>query len=222
MLQLENIAVSGWDAAIRGMRNPKNSWHLSDSKWIASNDDPKSPYDFRFEIGQNDLDLALRLTKAGTEHRKFLRMVHVSFDIVAPTFWWAEMDTYKVSTVRNSCSKMHKIHVKPIEIDDFSHESCDKIGYAQFMLKNVVTTCEQLRKDFNKTGNRDYWRALIELLPEGYNLRATWDGTFETLLSQCYQRAGHKLKEEWEPYLCTLFDDVPYLKDFYYATSDKK
>ena len=222
MLTIEKIVSDGWEAAIRGMRNPKNSWYLSDSKWIALTDNPTHPHDFRYELGPNDLDLCLRLNKAGSEHRKFVRMIHISFDVVAPIFWWAEHDTYKVATTRNSCSKMHKIHVKPFSMDDFSHEGCDKVPYAKAALEDVIRACEHLRQDFNETGNRECWRALIELLPEGYNMRATWDGSLETLLQQCHQRNGHKLKEEWEPYLAALFENIPYLGEYYDALYGKK
>lgn len=216
MIKIEKIETLGWEAAFRGMRNPMNSWDKSDSRWVdigVSYED----YQLEYELGQNDLDLAYRLIKAGTEHRKFLRMVHVQMDITAPMFFWAEHDTYKVATTRNSCSKMHKIHVKPFELDDFAHEGCEKILYASMAFNDVVIACEHLRKDFNKTHDRKYWRALIELLPESYMMKATWDGSMETLLSMMKQRDNHKLKEEWEPFRQKMFDNVPYLEKFYEA-----
>lgn len=215
MIKIDELETSGWNAAIRGMRNPLNSWAKSDSYW----DCPEYPY--RFVLGPNDLDLACRLIKAGPEHRKFLRMIHIQFDITGPMFWWAEYDTYKIATTRNSCSKMHKIHVKPFEIDDFSHEGCEEVPYARAHMLATIQVCEQLRVSFNKTKERKYWRALIELLPESYNMKATWDGSMETLLNVCHQRDHHKLYEEWAPMREYLFENVPYLKVFYDALYGK-
>lgn len=209
MIKIDQLETSGWAAAIRGMRNPLNSWAKSDSYW----DYPEHPD--RFILGENDLDLACRLIKAGPEHRKFLRMIHVQFDITGPMFWWAEYDTYKIATTRNSCSKMHKIHVKPFELDDFSHEGCEDVPYAYGHMLETIEVCEQLRQDFNETKERKYWRALIELLPESYNMKATWDGSMETVLNACHQRDHHKLYEEWAPMREYLFKNTPYLKVFY-------
>lgn len=216
MIQVENIETFGWEAAIRGMRNPLNSWSKSDSTPTFLAEDNKH------HLGPNDLDLACRLIKAGTEHRKFLRMIHVQMDITAPMFYWAEMDTYKVATTRNSCSKMHKIHTKSFEIDDVSYEGCNEIPYALTAMFDVLATCERLRLDFNTTKDRKYWRALIELLPESYNMKATWDGSLETVLSIIHQRDHHKLKEEWEPFRQSMFDHIPYCKEFYNAMFDKE
>lgn len=217
MIQVEHIETWGWEAAIRGMRNPKNSWHLSDSYWVPLEFEPQKPSDFFYNLGDNDRKLAMSLIKAGPEHCKFLRDVHVQFDVVAPVFWYSEFDTYKVATTRNSCSKMHKIHVKPFELSDFAHEGCDKIDYALGALLATIDTCERLRNDFNREGNRDYWRALIELLPESYMMRTTWDGSLKTVLDMEHQRKGHKLYEEWRQILTKLFQKVPYLEDFYKA-----
>lgn len=208
MIKIENIQVYGWEIALHGMRNPLNSWAKSDSKFYK---------DGTFELGPNDLDLACRLIKAGPEHRKFLRMIHVQMDIIAPTFWWSEFDTYKIATVRNSCSKMHKIHARPFELDDFAHEGCMEVDIAKDALINTINACEQLRLMFNETRDRKYWRALIELLPEGYMLKATWDGSLETVLSILKQRDRHKLHEEWEPLRQSMFDNIPYCKEFYNA-----
>ena len=216
MIQVENIETFGWEAAIRGMRNPLNSWSKSDSTPAFLAEDNKH------HLGPNDLDLACRLIKAGAEHRKFLRMIHVQMDITAPSFWWSEFDTYKVATTRDSCSKMHKIHVKPFELNDFAHECCDEVPYACVGLQNTIEVCEKLRIDYNTTQDRKFWRALIELLPEGYNMRATWDGSMETMLSVLHQRDHHKLKEEWEPFRQTCFDNIPYCKEFYEALYGKE
>ena len=210
MINIQNIQTYGWGAAIRGMRNPLNSWAKSDSCWAQNKTDfPSSPNDYVYVLGPNDLDLACRLIKAGPEHRKFLRMIHIQMDITAPTFIWAELDTYKVSTVRDSCSKMHRIHVKSFGCDDFTHESIDKIPYAAEEFSSVLLTCERLRLDYNTTKDKKYWRALIELLPEGYNMLATWDGSLETILSICKQRKAHKL-DEWEIFRQACFANIPY------------
>lgn len=209
MIKLENIETFGWEAAIRGMRNPKNSWNKIDSVW--------NPENTLCMLGPNDKNLALRLIKAGSEHRKFLRMIHVQMDITAPMFWWSEFDTYKIATTRNSCSKMHTIHIKPFELDDFAHEECMNIPIAHDALLTVIDACEQLRLAYNIAQEREYWRALIELLPEGYMMKATWDGSMETLLSILKQRDHHKLKEEWEPFRQACFENIPYCETFYEA-----
>lgn len=206
MIKVENIETFGWEAALRGMRNPKSSHDRADSRNTESNG---------YYIGENDMKLASTLAKAGTEHRKFLRMIHIQMDITAPMFWWAELDTYKVGTTRNSCSKMHTIHIKPFELDDFAHEGCKEIPIAHDALVEIILVCDQLRNLFNETHDRKYWRALIELLPESYMMKATWDGSFETMLNIMHQRDGHKLKEEWEPFRQACFDNIPYLKEFY-------
>lgn len=222
MLIVENIETWGWEAALRGMRNAKNSWNLADSYWVPLTSNPVKPSDFKYVIGPNDLKLASQLDDAGSEHRKFLRDIHVQFDVVAPTFWWSEFDTYKVATTRNSCSKMHKIHVKEFVRDDFCHEGCDEVDYASDALDRTIVACEQLRQDFNRTQERKYWRALIELLPEGYLMRATWDGSMETVLNVLKQRDHHKLKEEWGPICSKLLVEVPYLRHFYDVLKGRK
>lgn len=223
MIKVENIETFGWEAALHGMRNAKNSWAKSDSKYssdivwtpenIARFGNNVMGYDYC--IGENDMKLASTLVKAGTEHRKFTRMIHIQMDITAPMFWWSEFDTYKIGTTRNSCSKMHTIHIKPFELDDFAHECCMEIPIAHDALINAINACDQLRIMYNETHDRKYWRALIELLPESYMMKATWDGSFETMLNIMHQRDGHKLKEEWEPFRKACFDNIPYLEEFY-------
>ena len=223
MIKVENIETFGWEAALHGMRNAKNSWAKSDSKYssdivwtpenIARFGNNVMGYDYC--IGENDMKLASTLIKAGTEHRKFTRMIHIQMDITAPMFWWSEFDTYKIGTTRNSCSKMHTIHIKPFELDDFAHECCMEIPIAHDALINAINACDQLRIMYNETHDRKYWRALIELLPESYMMKATWDGSFETMLNIMHQRDGHKLKEEWEPFRKACFDNIPYLEEFY-------
>lgn len=234
MLKITNIESYGWEAAIRGMRNPMNSWDKSDTilyelGYYGCDDCPKRWENCSdllvtnngcLEIGPNDLDLACRLIKAGPEHAKFLRMIHVQMDITAPLFLWSEIDTYKVSTTRNSCSKMHRIHIKSFELDDFTHEGCNEVKYAMVALNSAIIICEQLRKDYNETKDKKYWRALIELLPESYNMLATWDGSMQTVLSILKQRKGHKL-DEWEQFRQACFNNIPYCKEFYEAYTGK-
>lgn len=216
MIKIENIETYGWEMAIKAMRNPMNSWAKSDSYYdIEEDPSPINPDDWViFRLGPNDLDLATRLIKAGPEHAKFLRMIHVQMDITAPTFLWSEADTYKVATTRNSCSKMHRIHVKSFELNDFSHEGCSEVPYAILSLSKTIETCERLRKDYNETKDKKYWRALIELLPESYNMLATWDGSLQTILSILRQRKSHKL-DEWEKFRQACFNNIPYCKEFY-------
>ena len=168
MIKVEGTEVYGFEAAIRGMRNPMNSWDRSDSdcKTIIR-DNGKYVEDF---IGNNDLKLMKQLAKAGPVHAKYRRMITVTCDITAPMFWWAEYDTYKVGTVRNSCSKMHKIHSSELYNIDFSVEGCREVGsWATLCFANVQNTCNKLIKKYNETKEKKYWRALIELLPESYN-----------------------------------------------------
>lgn len=200
MIKLENADVYGWEAAIRGARNPMNSWNQSDTSYGTG--EPVT------EIGPRDLRLLQNLANAGPDHGKFLRMVTVTLDITAPMVWWAEFDTYKVGTVRNSCSKMHKIHVKQFTYDDFSHEGCDEVPWAQIALEHTIAVCEDLRKKFNETGEKRYWRALIELLPEGYNMRATVFLNYAVLKAMYHARKHHKLFE-WR-FFCDWIRSLPY------------
>ena len=212
MIVIDKLNISGWDVAIRGMRNPLNSWDKSDSGWGMTDRGL-----IKYQIGDNDLQLACRLLHGGPEEAKWDRMIHVSMDITAPMFWWSEFDTYKVATTRNSCSKMHKIHVKAFTPDDFTHGAIDAVDYASETFTQVLTTCEQLRQDYNNTHERKYWRALIELLPEGYVMKATWDGSLETVLNIIHQRKTHKLKEEWQPFCDKMLKEIPHCMDFYKA-----
>lgn len=214
MIKIENIETYGWEAAIRGMRNPLDSWTRSDSTpaFLA--------VDNEYHLGPNDLDLALRLTKAGTEHRKFLRMIHVQMDITAPLYWWKEMDTYKVGTTANSCSTMHKIHAKEFVMDDFSY---DHLSYNLFdedspqnVLLHVIKVMNFHRDHYLKTKDKIHWWQMIQLLPSSYNQKRTWDGSMETILSILSQRKGHKL-DEWEVFRRAMFDNIPYCKKFYNA-----
>ena len=203
MIKFETNDVWGFEWAFKGMRNPMNSWDKSDSNWLFQ------------EIGENDLALARKLINAGSEHRKFLRQIYVSVDITAPMFWWFEYDTYKVGTTRNSCSKMHKIHVKPFEYNDFSHEGIDELqpGMKE-MFMQYIQMLEVLRSNFNETQEKKYWRALIEMLPEGYNMRATVTMTYENIYTMRQQRKGHKL-DEWRTDFFNWSDELPHLKKLF-------
>ena len=188
MLTIENVEIFGYKAAIRGMRNPMNSWAKSDSNADL--------------IGQNDEQLMLALAKA-PEERKYLRMIHAQFDVTAPLYWWKEFDTYKVGTVANSCSTMHKIHSKEFTLDDFSHEhigdvpNCDPMYYAA--LEGTIIALNEARRCFIDTKDKKYWWQMIQLLPSSYNQRRTIDLNFEVLLKQYRERKNHKL-DEWHIY----------------------
>ena len=198
MISLSNAVVFGWHSAIMGMRNPMNSWNKSDSVFYS---------DFSCKIGQNDLDLMEKLIKAGAEHRKFLRMLHVQMDIEAPLYWWKEFDTYKVGTVANSCSTMHKIAAKEFTLDDFSHEhltgetdglwvNADGRDFMCSALDFCQITCDVLnhyRELYLKTKDKKYWWQMIQLLPSSYNQLRTVDLNYEVLLNQYFQRKDHKL-----------------------------
>lgn len=212
MIKFENTEVMNFEGAIRGMRNPLNSWNKSDSYYDI---DDMAIVSRGYIIGPNDLDLARRLIKAGSDHRKFLRQIFVSVDITAPLYWWKEFDTYKVATVANSCSTMHKIHAKPIELSDFSiddfyieDEGLDLSDY----FKNVVADCESLRRKYLETKDKKYWRALIQLLPESYNQKRTVTLNYETLRNIYGSRRNHKL-DEWSIGLMEWIDSLPYAEE---------
>ena len=196
MIKIENVDVYGFEAAIRGARNPMNSWNKMDSY-----------YEFgRFQIGEDDYDLLRRLTIAGPEHRKWNRMVTVTMDITAPLYWWKEYDTYKVGTVANSCSTMHKIQAKEFELGDFSHEHLEE--YPKWLLSEVIVELNKNREDFNKTKDKDYWWQMIQLLPTSYNQKRTVHLNYEVLGSMYHQRKHHKL-DEWVEF-CNMIKTLPY------------
>lgn len=192
MIKIENTNVCGWKAAIRGMRNPMNSWDKSDSYHE----------DDAFVLGNADLDLMKKLIKAGTDHSKFMRMIDVSCDIIAPLYWWKEFDTYKVGTVRNSCSTMHTIHKKPFVIDDFSHEHCPAFLYGAMEMLNVW------RNLYIETNDKKYWFAMIQLLPSSYNQQATVQLNYAVLRNMYYSRKNHKL-DEWRVF-CEWSESLPH------------
>lgn len=194
MLTIENVEIFGYKAAIRGMRNPMNSWSKSDSNADL--------------IGQNDEQLMLALAKA-PEERKYLRMIHVQFDVTAPLYWWKEFDTYKVGTVANSCSTMHKIHAKEFTLDDFSHEHLDYISMGHLI--KLIEHLNYVRADYNETKSKDKWWQMIQLLPSSYNQRRTIDLNFEVLLKQYRERKTHKL-DEWHTY-CDWIKEIVLLNE---------
>lgn len=211
MIKIENVVLPSpeqWEGVIRAMRNPLESWAKSDSTFISirhlshdeDNDivEASDVYD-DIDIGPNDKKLMRQLAKAGSDHRKFMRMIPVMMDITAPIMYWKAWDTYKVATVRNSCSTMHKIHAKILTINDFSHEGCDEVDYARNGLEHTIDICERLRNDFNETKEKKYWRALIEILPEGYNMKSTVTLNYEVLRNMYHSRKDHKM-DEWKTF----------------------
>ena len=208
MLKVENVEVLGWEHAIRGMRNPKNSWAKSDSG-------PECPYgkekccgecQQNFCIGPNDKQLMMALRNAGTDHRKFMRMITVYLDITAPLYWWKEFDTYKVGTVANSCSTMHKIAAKEFTLDDFSHEH---LGFQSVrVLKDTIKVMNDFREEFIKDHEKENWWQMIQLLPSSYNQKRTVMLNYEVLANIYKSRRYHKL-DEWHT-LCDRIESLPY------------
>ena len=205
MILIEHEQVSGFDTAIRGMRNPLNSWAKSDSELEYDNDDG-----MKFEVGMNDLTLMFDLVRAGSDHSKFMRMINVTMDVTAPLYWWKEYDTYKVGTVANSCSTMHTIHKKEFELADFSHEHL--VGSAEGALMIVIDTLNMYRNLFLTTSNsekkKEYWWQLIQLLPTSFNQKRTIQLNYQVLRNIYHARKNHKL-DEWR-YFCTMIEKLPY------------
>lgn len=224
MIKIEETKTFGWEAAIRGMRNPMNSWDKSDThesscycpqfdKWDGATEDG-----FYLLVGDDDLNLMRRLCKAGSDHRKFMRMIFVSCDITAPLYWWKEFDTYKVGTVANSCSTMHKIHVKDFTLDDFSHEHLindeDLANYgAEWTtpldtLKITISSLNGARRAYLKTKDKKYWWQMIQLLPSSYNQKRTVTMNYEVLANIYGSRKNHKL-DEWRDF-CDWIKKFPH------------
>jgi hypothetical protein len=200
MIKIMNAQVFNLEGALRGMRNPMNSWDKSDSVEIDVDD---------FYIGPEDLKLARSLVKAGSDERKFLRQIFVSMDILAPLYWWKEFDTYKVGTVANSTSTMHKIHAKPFARDDFSHERMTP--WVLECLDNIIDVLEVRRQDYMESKDKAAWEDMIQLLPSSYNQLRTVTLNFENLLNQYNARKNHKLLE-WRAY-CSELRVLPYFYD---------
>lgn len=224
MIKIEETKTFGWEAAIRGMRNPMNSWHMSDThesssycpaldEWGGATEDG-----FYLLVGEDDLNLMHRLCKAGSDHRKFMRMIMVSCDITAPLYWWKEFDTYKVGTVANSCSTMHKIHAKEFTLDDFSHEYLindeDLANYgAEWTtpldtLKITISSLNGARRAYLKTKDKKYWWQMIQLLPSSYNQKRTVLLNYEVLTNMYNSRRHHKL-DEWHDF-CDWIKSLPH------------
>lgn len=214
MIKIENVEVMGWEHAIRGMRNPKNSWDKGDSG-LGCNNKLCSECGFKpnwcgftpmYTIGPNDIDLMKRLRNAGTDHRKFMRMIVVYVDVTAPLYWWKEFDTYKVGTVANSCSTMHKIHAKEFTLEDFSHEHLR--GRFGSSLKNTVVALNQARETYLETKDKEDWWQMIQLLPSSYNQKRTVMLNYEVLAGIYPMRKNHKL-DEWVEF-CKWIETLPY------------
>ena len=252
MLKLENTGVFGWEATIRGMRNPMNSWNKSDSGWCPNgtgygacyfdhrpicvhrgDDECIEKCEPKFCIGPNDLKLMKSLSKAGNDHAKFLRMINVTVDITAPLYWWKEFDTYKVGTVANSCSTMHKIHEKEFTIDDFSHEHLivsDNVNHIDMVawLQEQIDVLNEWRRTFLDVKNSDvssesakrYWWQMIQLLPSSYNQKRTVQLNYQVLKSMYFARKDHKL-DEWH-ILCDWMLTLPYFKEVCVDTNIKE
>lgn len=220
MIKIENVSVNNWEAAIRGMRNPMNSWDKSDSAacYNTSCEEclTEKGCDFfnedEFVAGENDLALMKKLVKAGTDHRKFMRFITVTCDITAPRYWWAEYDTYKVGTVTNSCSTMHTVHKKEFVLDDFSHEHLfDDENHMAIFKSSLCRTIADLntaRDLFLETHDKKYWWQIIQLLPSSYNQRRTLMLNYEVLMNMYHARKNHKL-DEWRAF-CEWVETLPY------------
>jgi len=200
LLKVERISVMNLENAMRGARNPLNSWARSDSYYNENG---------QYILGENDLGLAKRLARAGSDHRKYLRQIFISVDVTAPMYWWKEYDTYKVATVANSTSTMHKIHSKEFSRDDFSLDKLDEDSMAFF--DTIITKLEELRLKYTETKDKQYWYDIIQLLPSSYNQMRTCSLNYETLINIYYARKGHKL-DEWHTF-CDFIKTLPYAKD---------
>lgn len=200
MLTIERTSVMNLENAMRGARNPLNSWNRMDSFYDG---------DGQYRLGEKDLDLAKRLCRAGSDHRKFIRQIMVSMDVTAPIYWWKEFDTYKVGTVANSTSTMHKIHSKEFSMEDFSTDHMTE--ETKNHMKQLIGWLEELRGKFLETKDKAYWYDMIQILPSGYNQMRTVTLNYEVLLNIYYARKNHKL-EEWHAF-CHWIEELPYAKE---------
>lgn len=232
MIKIEKTEVFGWEAAIRGMRNPMNSWEKSDSGYCCGdkkcsaipecNIDCDIPH---YIIGPNDLKLMIKLRNAGTDHRKFMRMITVYLDITAPLYWWKEFDTYKVGTVANSCSTMHKIADKEFDVNDFSHEHIEELDGDEYnmsydWLLRTVDILNYYRTKYIEINDKIYWWQMIQLLPSSYNQKRTVMLNYEVLANIYKSRCNHKL-DEWRE-LCKWVETLPYAKGLIYNDTEKE
>ena len=250
MIKFENTEVVGWEAAIRGMRNPMNSWDKSDSRWYSIGTPGTNPaatndkyLKEKYCIGDNDLDLMKRLRNAGTDHRKFMRMITVYVDITAPLYWWKEFDTYKIGTVANSCSTMHKIHAKEFDRGDFSYDHIP-LGTANYensldckkekmffpmnddiyfssedVLDFTIRGLNHYRELYLETNDKKYWWQMIQILPSSYNQKRTVMLNYEVLANIYKSRKGHKL-DEWSKGFIEWIESLPYAKELIIGEKD--
>lgn len=213
MLEIDKVEINGWEAAIRGMRNPLESHAKIDSKYILKQgiESAHSIKDFEFQVGKNDLRLMNKLAHAGADHGKFARYINVTFDLSAPLYMLKEFDTYKVSTVANSYSTMHKLHSRDLNLDDFS---CDHLE--ELALENLEDTIELInsyRKKYLETKEKDYWWQMIQLLPSSYNQKRTIQLNYQVLWNMYQSRKNHKL-DEWRKF-CNWIETLPYFKEIF-------
>lgn len=208
MIKITDIHVDGWAAAIRGMRNPMNSWIKSDSEY------DKAGY---FHIGEEDLKLMSKLANAGPTHGKFLRMINVTMDITAPLYWWKEYDTYKVGTVANSCSTMHKITAKKFELDDFSHEHI----FTEDIMIALLSCLNIWRTKYLETHNKEYWYRIIQILPSSYNQKRTVQLNYAVLRAMVHDRKDHKL-DEWRIFCEKVCDTFPYSDELIISKDEER
>lgn len=208
MINIERTSVMNMENAIRGARNPMNSWGRMDSEYDENGE---------YRLGPNDLKLAQTLCKSGSDHRKFLRQILVCTDITAPLYWWKEFDTYKVGTAANSTSTMHKIHAKPFEMADFSTERMTPEALA--CMEGIIVQLEALRQEFIGTKDKDTWYSIIQLLPSGYHQMRTCTMSYENLVNMYHARRSHKLTE-WREY-CQWIAQLPYGKELIIMEEDK-
>ena len=217
MIKVENIDIWGFEHAIRGMRNPLNSWAKSDSLAFGTATIYADNEIVAEMIGPNDLTLMKTLYQAGPEHRKYLRQIFVSMDITAPLYWWKEFDTYKIGTVANSCSTMHTIHRKEFTLDDFSHEHLDAAN--SVWLETTVDQLNKNRKRYLETKDKQQWWNMIQLLPSSYNQKRTVTMNYENVATIIRQRSHHKL-DEWNNFI-DILKELPYVKEIMEETEDE-
>ena len=226
MIKIEKTDVFGWEAAIRGCRNPMNSWDRMDSEFSIENNVKDGRFKQSVELGANDLKMMKTLSKAGNDHGKFLRMINVTVDLTAPLYWWKEFDAYRIGVVENSCSTMHKIHAKEFELDDFSHDHLTP-GSIDNVLKPTISVLNSAREaylnydEFNEKDpdgwdegincKKDIWWQMIQLLPSSYNQKRTAQLNYQVLKSMYFARRNHKLTE-WHTF-CEWCESLPYFRE---------
>ena len=219
MIEIVSVQVLGWEAAIRGMRNPMNSWDKSDSFQCFEDQHCEECHNYNggscFTIGENDLELMKKLSWSGPDHGKFMRMITVTCDIIAPLYWWKEFDTYKVGTVANSCSTMHKIHSKEFTMDDFSFEHIidEYLDYysPNTLTQKIVKCLNECREKFLETKDKTYWWQMIQLLPSSYNQKRTVQLNYAVLKNIYHARKNHKL-DEWHEF-CRMIENLPHAEE---------